>query len=400
VTASSPALSERALIVLLAAVTAAGPVALNVYLPVLPKVQADFGVSVAQASLTVSAPLIAFAIGILVYGPLSDRIGRRPVILWGLGVYLAGSLLALLSPTAELLTAGRVIQALGTSAGITVARAMMGDLFPREKMARMIAYLTMVMVMANALAPIGGGALAQWLHWRAVFAVLLAAGVAVAWYAWRLLPETRGPGASGTAGQVLKASAALVARPAFLGYVLQSGVIYATFLVFISLMPYVFVQALGHTTTEYGLWYLFIAGGYFLGNWHVTRYAVRVGVHRLLAAGVTLQALFAFVAWLLADQGHWHPVWLFLPWAVIAYGQGLALPNVTANAVALAPQYAGAASGLLGFAQQIVGAFSIQWMSHASTLTPVPVATFVAAASAIAFAGLLIHPRTPAPRTA
>ena len=174
-------LSDRALIVLLAAVTAFGPVALNIYLPVLPKVQADLGVTVAQASLTVSAPLVAFAFGILFYGPLSDRIGRRPVILFGIAVYLVGTLVALLSPTVGWLTAGRVIQALGTSAGITVARAIMGDLFPRDKMARMIAYLTMVMVMANSLAPIGGGALAQWLHWRWTFGVLLALGGASAW---------------------------------------------------------------------------------------------------------------------------------------------------------------------------------------------------------------------------
>jgi DHA1 family bicyclomycin/chloramphenicol resistance-like MFS transporter len=384
-------LSDRALIVLLAAVTAFGPVALNIYLPVLPKVQADLGVTVAEASLTVSAPLVAFAFGILFYGPLSDRIGRRPVILFGIAVYLVGTLVALLSPTVGWLTAGRVIQALGTSAGITVARAMMGDLFPREKMARMIAYLTMVMVMANALAPVGGGALAQWLHWRWTFGVLLVLGVVIAWYAWRLLPETRPPGAHGTARQVVDATVTLAARPAFLGYVLQSGVIYAVFLVFISLMPYVFVQSHGHTTTAYGLWYLFIAVGYFVGNWHVTRYATRFGVQRLLVAGVAVQAVFAVAAWALAAAGWWHPVWIFLPWAMIAYGQGLALPNVTANAVALAPQYAGTASGLLGFAQQIVGAASIQWMSLASTATPVPIATFVGAASLVAFAGLLIQ---------
>jgi MFS transporter, DHA1 family, multidrug resistance protein len=387
-------LSDRALILLLAAVTAVGPVALNIYLPVLPKVQLDLGVTVSEASVTVTAPLIAFAFGILVCGPLSDRIGRRPVILFGLAVYVVGSLLALLSPTVTWLMVARVVQALGTSAGITVARAMMGDLFPRDRMAKMIAYLTMVMVMANSLAPIAGGALAEWWHWRSVFALLFVAGLPLFWFAWRLLPETRRPGTHGTALQMLHASARLAARPAFLGYVLQSGVIYAVFLVFISLMPYVFVQALGHTTTEYGLWYLFIAGGYFIGNWHVTRYATRFGVHRLLATGVTFQAVFAVMAWALAANGQWHAVWIFLPWAFIAYGQGLALPNVTASAVSLAPQYAGAASGLLGFAQQIVGALSIQGMALASTATPVPVATFVGAASLIAFAGLLIHPRT------
>jgi DHA1 family bicyclomycin/chloramphenicol resistance-like MFS transporter len=390
-------ISERSLIVLLAACTGIGPVALNVYLPVLPQVQASLGVSVAQASVTVTAPLIAFAIGLLFYGPLSDRIGRRPVILWGIGVCLVGSVLAMVAPNVALLTAGRVIQALGTSAGLTVARAMMGDLFPREKMARMIAYLTMVMVMANAVAPIVGGALGQWLHWRSVFAIVLVGTAIIGVFAARHLPETRDRSIGGSAAQVARAAATLAARPMFLGYVLQSGVVYATFLVFISLMPYVFVQSLGHTTTEYGVWYLCIAVGYFVGNWHVTRYATRFGVHRLLVTGVAMQAAFSTLAWFFAAKGHWHAVYLFLPWAFVAYGQGLALPNIMANAVSLAPQYAGAASGLLGFSQQLVGALSAQFMALASTATPVPIATFCGIASLVAFAGVLA---LPAHRTA
>ena len=130
------ALSERALIVLLAAITASGPVSLSIYMPVVPLAREAFGVSVAAASTTVSAPLIAFAVGLFVYGPLSDHFGRRPVILVGLGIYLSGVAIALASTTIGMLTAGRVIAALGTSAGVTVARAAMGDLYARERMAQ------------------------------------------------------------------------------------------------------------------------------------------------------------------------------------------------------------------------------------------------------------------------
>lgn len=386
-------LTERRLIVLLAAVTAAGPVALNIYLPVLPAVRAEFDVSVAAASTTVTAPLIAFAVGLLFCGPMSDRYGRRPVILGGLAVFALGCLLALLATSVPMLTGARVIQAVGSSAGITVARAMMGDLFPREKLARMIAYLTMVMVLANALAPAAGGVLAQVANWRIVFALLLAAAVAVIWAALRWLPETRAADARGGAREIAAAALALAARPAFLGYVVQSGVVYATFIVFIALMPYVFVQSLGHTPAEYGFWYLSIAIGYFIGNWHVTRYATRVGVQRLLRLGVVVQCACAVLAWALAYAGVWHPAAIFLPWALLAYGQGLMLPNVMASAVALAPQYAGAASGLLGFAQQIIGAVSAQAMALAPTRTPVPVATFVAAACVFALVVLLLGPR-------
>jgi DHA1 family bicyclomycin/chloramphenicol resistance-like MFS transporter len=392
-------LSERRLIVLLAAITAGGPVALNIYLPVLPAVRAEFGVSVSAASTTVTAPLIAFAIGLLFWGPASDRRGRRPMILAGLAVYALGTLLALLASSVPLLTAGRVIQALGSAAGITVARAMMGDLFPREKLARMIAYLTMVMVLANALAPAAGGMLAQVVGWRAVFALLLVAAVAVGWATLRWLPETRAADARGGAREIAAAALALASRPAFLGHVVQSGVVYATFIVFIALMPYVFVQSLGHTPAEYGLWYLTIAVGYFVGNWHVTRYATRLGVQRLLAIGVGVQCACALLAYALAQAGLWHPAAIFLPWALLAYGQGLILPNVMASAVALAPQYAGAASGLLGFAQQIIGALAAQAMALAPTRTPVPIAAFVAAACLCALAVFALAPRAaPRPR--
>ncbi|HXQ63537.1 MAG TPA: multidrug effflux MFS transporter [Steroidobacteraceae bacterium] len=372
-----PALSERALLGLLAAVTAAGPVALNIYLPVLPLVQAEFGVSVASASTTVSAPLIAFAIGLLTWGPLSDHLGRRPVILAGLGVNVAGSALALLSPSIGWLTLGRVIQAIGSSAGVTVARATIADLFDRERMARMIAYLTMIMLLANSLAPAAGGALAAAAGWRSVFVFLGVAAVPIWWATWAFLPETRSAGHGRSLREVLQASIALL-----------GGAIYAEFFVFVALMPYVFKGALGHSTTEYGLWYLCIAVGYFAGNWYVVRYAATTGIHRLLTAGIVISALFAVAGWALAVAAMWQPVWLFAPWVFIAFGQGLSFPGLTASAVALAPRSAGAAAGLLGFVQQILGALCVQAMSVSSTATPVPVTAFCALTGLAAWLGL------------
>jgi len=388
---SDPArpISDRALILLLAAITAAGPVALNIYLPVLPQVQAEFGVSVAAANTTVSAPLVAFAFGILFYGPFSDHVGRRPAILIGLLVYLVGTALAMLAPSIALVTAGRVIQALGTAGGLTVARAIISDRFPRDRMAQTLANLTMVLVIANALAPAVGGLLGKWLEWRAVFGVLLIAGVLVALYSWRALPETRDTGATpSTVAQLGVAASRLVRLPAFLVLTLQGGVIFATFLVFIALAPYVMVQALHRDVTEYGFWYLLIAIGYFIGNWSVTRLGTGRTPEQMVRIGLGLQAAGAVLGLVLVLLGWWHPATLFAPWAVIAYGQGLALPNITAEAVQLSPQFSGVASSLLGFSQQLMAAASIQMMAVFATDTPLPTVVFVAAASVLAFISL------------
>lgn len=353
--------------------------------------QAEFGVSVGAANTSVTAPLLVFACGVLLWGPISDRLGRRPVILVGLAIAAVGSLIALFAPSLPWLTAGRVVQAAGTSAGLTVARAMIGDLYRGEAMARMIAYLTMAMVVANSVAPIVGGLLGDVAPWRSVFALMLAMSIATALPAWFRLRETR-DAAAAHEGHVLEASFALVTRPAFLAFMLQGAFVYSTFVVFIALMPYVFVHGLGHGAREYGLWYLWLAAGYFVGNWHVARYAVRVGANRMLIVGLVLKVLGAAIALVLALAGVWHAAAIFLPWALIAYGQGLALPNITAKAVALSPRHPGAASGLLGFGQQIAGAAAVQAMSLATTGTPVPVAAFVAAAAcggvlALAFTG-------------
>jgi DHA1 family bicyclomycin/chloramphenicol resistance-like MFS transporter len=188
----------------------------------------------------------------------------------------------------------------------------------------------------------------------------------------------------------------LVRMPMFAGCVLQSAVVYATFLVFISLAPYVMVSAYGRPTTEFGFYYLFIAVGYFLGNWSVGRFMSHRDPHWMVVVGVLLSAAGAVAALAFVALGLTHPLWIFVPIGVLSYGQGLALPNVTATAVSLAPQQAGVASSTIGFLQQIIGALCVQWMGNFPTDTALPMMLFVAIVCVLGLGMLYLFPRVEA----
>ena len=390
-------LSDRSLLILLAAITALGPVATNLYLPALPAVREHFDASVAAVQATFSVSLVSFAFGILAWGPIADRYGRRTAVLSGLGIMISGALLSLGAQSLQALIVGRGIQAFGTATGIVVARAILSDLYPVERMSRALSQVTMVAVLGNSLAPVLGGFIAAGLGWRAIFAALVVASTSIGFAAWRLLPETRPPTARPPGGRDMAATAwRLVRMPMFAGCVLQSAVVYATFLVFISLAPYVMVTAFGRPPTEFGFYYLFIAVGYFLGNWSVGRLMARHDVHWMVVTGVVLSALSAVAALAFVALGLTHPLWIFVPIAVLSYGQGLALPNVTATAVSLAPQHAGVASSSIGFLQQIIGATCVQWMGTFSTDTALPMLAFCAATCVIGLGLLYVFPRVEA----
>jgi MFS transporter, DHA1 family, multidrug resistance protein len=388
---------DRALIVLLASVAALGPIATNLYLPALPAVREHFGASVAEVQATFSVSLVMFAFGILAWGPFSDRYGRRAAVLGGLGIMVAGAVVSLLAQSLDALIAGRALQAFGTATGLVTARAIVADLYPAERMAKTLASLTMVAVMGNALAPLLGGLITVALGWRAIFAVLVLAAVVVGGVVWRRLPETRPAGAHPPRGRdMLGTAGSLVRMPLFAGCVLQSAVVYATFLVFISLAPYVMVSALGRPATEFGFYYLFIAAGYFLGNWSVGRLMARHDLHWLVVNGVLLSAAGAVAALAFVAFGLSHPLWIFVPIGVLSYGQGLALPNVTATAVSLAPQHAGVASSTIGFLQQIIGAACVQWMGRFPTDTALPMLIFCAVVCVLGVVMLYVFPRVEA----
>jgi len=387
-------LSDRRLLLLLAFIVAVGSVATNLYIPALPAVREYFGASVAQVQATFSVALVTFAIGILTWGPVSDRFGRRTAILAGMSIVMIGASVGLTARTLPWLVTGRAIQAFGTATGLAVARAIISDRFPAERMARAMAQLAIVSVLTNGLAPVLGGYLAAGLGWRSVFAALIVAASIPTFLAWRHLPETRVATASPPAAREMFAAARrLLANPLYVSCALQTAAAYAVFLVFVSLIPYVMVSALGRPSTEYGYYYLFVVAGYVTGNWLVGRLAARHAPHWMVVVGGCLQAGSALAALLFMAAGLRHPLWMFAPMGVLYLGQGLFMPNMSAIAVAQAPAQAGVASSTLGFLQQIIAAVCVQLMGITPTDTAIPVLAFCAAASLLQLLVLWLSPR-------
>jgi MFS transporter, DHA1 family, multidrug resistance protein len=355
----------RRLIPLLAACSAIGSVGNFLFVPAQPQIAAHYAVGSGTAALTITAYLIAFAFGVLLSGPLADRHGRRPVLVSGVTLFGLAAIACYFAPTMGWFVAARVVQGLAGGAGITVSRASVGDLFDERGLARMYAILTMALVPVSAFAPYAGGLLTRFAGWQSGFLLLAAAAAVIVAACLRWLPETRSPDASADSFGVLwRVSRSLMQSRLFMGYVVQAALIYALFFVFMMHANHVVVTILGMPSDRFGLYYLFLAVGFFLGNLMVSRSAGHHDVTRQTHAGLLWQSAGAIVALILVLLGKTHPLWVFVPMMGFAFGQGLALPNLIAHGIRLSPQFTGVASSLFGFSQLALAAIAIQLMGY------------------------------------
>jgi DHA1 family bicyclomycin/chloramphenicol resistance-like MFS transporter len=382
---------------ILVAISAVGPLALNIFIPSMPGLQREFAVPYGTVQLTLTLYLIGMAACQLVYGPVSDRVGRRPMLLGGLAVFVVASLMAAMAPTIEVLIAARLLQALGGAAGIVLARTMVRDVFDREQSASVISYITMAFVVAPMVAPALGGLIDAHGGWRGSFWLLTVLGAAILAAAAYRLPETHVDrlGRGGGMG-LITGAVTLFALPRFRSYAATLSFSTVVFFSFLGGAPHIMVDVLGKTPVEYGLWFAVVSIGYMIGNFFSGRFTRRFGIDRMILVGCTITLAGGALCLAAGISGMLTPLTLFAPMGLAALGNGMTIPNGTTGAISVDPRLTGSAAGWAGFTQMACGAAASQLVGNLQNSWPFALFWFMAAASLLALAShALVLRHTP-----
>src|SRR6266850_2915151 len=363
----------RIMLLLLVAMTGVAPISLYLLVPALPVLATTFGRDISIAQMTVSLYMVGIACSQIIMGPLSDRFGRRPVLLAGLGLMVAASAGCIFAETLPQLIAARFLQALGGATGMVVSRAIIRDLYSRDRISSMISLVIGVMMVAQMLSALAGGLLETAFGWRAIFYSITAASLGVAVLIAVALPETRRDRgvSSSFRGDVGK----LMRDRAFLGYVLCQVLASQIIFTFAGGGPYIVVTQMGRTTAEYGAWFATTGFAYLVGNLFCVRFAPRHSLEKLIWFGLALQLLGALLNLLWGVTGfNQAPAWLFGTQMLVMFANAFVMSNSAAGAISIRPEAAGTASGAMGFLQMGIGSLVSQFGAYLGGhfATPVP----------------------------
>jgi DHA1 family bicyclomycin/chloramphenicol resistance-like MFS transporter len=384
-----PAAGSRVMIALLIAMATLNPISINMIVPALTAMADGLDADFATIQLTLSSYLFATAISQLIHGPLSDKFGRRPVLLWGVLIYAVASLICLFAPSAWIVILGRILQGVGAAAGFALCRAIIRDLYERERAASMLGYITMGFSTAPMVAPLIGGLLSDYLGWRLIFLFMAVVGVVMLVVMWLALPETRKPMPEGQERVGFFKGFAVLARiPAFWAYALNTGLMAGIFFAFLGGAPFVATTHFGMSGTAYGVYFAMSPVAFFLGNFLTGRLTMRLGTGSMMRAGNALGLVAAICLIALLGSGWQNPLALFVPVWFIGLANGLSLSNSMAGAVSVRPALAGTAAGITGSFQVGFGAVATVVVGYLLTAanTPLPLPLFMTALGAAALA--------------
>ncbi len=378
--------------------TATGALATNVFLPSLPGMARDFGTDYATVQLTVSVYLVANAVVQLIVGPLSDRYGRRPVMIGAFTIFVLATLAGMFATSITVLLVLRAVQA-SAAAGVALSRAIVRDMVHADEAASRIGYITMGMTVVPMVGPVIGGLLDAPLGWHGSWLVMLVVGAgALAAIIFDLEETNHKPAATFSAQ--FRAWPRLLTSSRFWGYAVSAGFTAGCYFAFLGGGPQVASRTLAMSPSAFGANLAFIGLGYMTGNFISGRYARIMGIDAMVLAGNLVTGAGLVIAYSLFHFGFVVPLSLFAPLVLLGIGNGLTLPSAAAGMVSARPDLAGSAAGLGGAIQISASAILSMiagWVvgSHGN---PAPLLILMLAATAIAigFAFMArLEPRTP-----
>lgn len=381
------ALSSGFWLVLLTVLIGLPRITLDMHLPALPAMADDFHASDSQLQLTLTLYALGSAISLLVSGPLTDRFGRRPVLLSGLCVYAVATVACALADSIGVLIVARLFQALGGCCTTVIGRVIVRDYFARDEQARLLGLISMAMAISPMAAPVLGSLMLPFIHWRGLFIVLAVIGVALCLVVFRRLPETRPPEvAAAPPSNLLRLYGQLLRDRYFLRYSLAIGCVYSTYFPFISESSALLQRGFHLSATAYALVFAATISGYMLGANLFRRLVLRVEANQLISAAIGLNVLGCVM---LAGATVALPqAWLaiVLPMVVIMVSVGMVIPACQLSVLQPYGAIAGTASGLFFFIQMFltaVSSWATGWLSD-GTSQPLVIMTSVASALLVA----------------
>lgn len=360
-------------IVLLIFLSAISPVALNIFIPSMPNLTASLGTTHTVAQLTLTLYLVAFALSQLVHGPLSDKYGRRPVLLIGIALYIISSLACSFAVNIEQLIIGRIFQAIGGCTGVVITRAIVRDLYQRDKAASILGYMTMVMALAPLTSPTIGGFIDQYSSWRGTFYFVSVIGIILFIFSFKGLHETNHNRIQSiNVVEIASKYLILLKERQYLGFVTGMAFSSSVFFSFIAGAPFLVTKILKLEPSVYGFYFVMVSIGYMVGNFLSGKLTTQLGSFKMFMLSNIILFIAMIVLLYFSYIGISKPLYLFLPMSFVACANGLAIPSAMASALSIRPEIAGTASGLAGFTQIAMGALAtfVVGYFHNGTTTP------------------------------
>ncbi|WP_446831933.1 multidrug effflux MFS transporter [Candidatus Foliamicus sp.] len=389
-------------IAIVTAIHALSPLALQIFVPALPAIRTSFSAHVADTQWVISGFSVALAVSMLVYGPISDRYGRRRVVLVGLALFCLGSAVCYWADSLSVLILGRVVQAIGVAAGSTMARAVAADVTPPEKLARTVSFMTMALVVGPMLAPVIAGYLVSAASWRGIPLLLGICSALLLLMAVKWMPETHGAAARSKPEPTHAAGVSSRRSPFmgawFLGHMALLTAIQVGVYGFLSASPYLVIDLLGYAPYQFGYVFIYLTCGYLLGNafsgWE------RLKGPALLACAVGCYAVGGAVMLGLALGGVVNLYSIVAPAMLLTFANGISQPQCMAAAISAAPERRGAASSVVGFSQIMAGGVGFQVMGWLPGDSPIPMTALICVCALISAGGVVAIYLKPSPAAA